>query len=296
MNHINMCTCTWLAAAVIAALPGIGKASGVSPEELATLAMRLILQQDDDSIVRFHSLVTGSTEEEVRDEYLSEYRDGLDGVMAAAVEGAQGGRVLYKVMTEAQHRVQCAPVLPSPPVELDADGTELAVVRMRCMIPEIRHIEAGEPADAGQGDLIPETNRSWKTYLEDLRQPATVPIHFTWTLQRDPSGDIPGWTPSPYVFEANMMMAALALSPQSLPGGTANHINSMADAAAEDDDVDPQDAEDAENADDARLAAEGASGVHAQEPTSVDGALILESARAELESPLQGQRPAAQQR
>lgn len=176
ISDTNMRACTWLAAAVIAALPGMGNASEVSPEELATLAMRLILQQDDESIVRFHSLMTGSTEEEVRNEYLSEYRDGLDGVMAAAVEDAQGGRVLYKVLTEAQHRVQCAPVLPSPPVELDANGTELAVVRMRCTIPEIRHIEAGEPADASQGDLIPETNRSWKSYLEDLRQPATVPI------------------------------------------------------------------------------------------------------------------------
>ncbi|MEN5203119.1 hypothetical protein ABE473_01460 [Stenotrophomonas sp. TWI700] len=235
MNDTSMRRCSWLAAAVLAMFSTHSNASTASPEELATLAMHLILQQDDESIVRFHSLMTGSTEEEVRNEYLGEYRDGLDGVMAAAVEDAQGGRVLYKVMTEAQHRVQCTPVLPSPPVELDADGTELAVVRMRCMIPEIRHIEAGEPADASQGDLIPETNRSWKSYL---------PIHFTWTLQRDPGSDIPGWTPSPYVFEANMMMAALALSPQSLPGGTANHINSMADAAAEEDDVEPQDAED----------------------------------------------------
>lgn len=243
MNYSSVRTCSWLTAAWLAAVPGLGNASEAGPEEVAALGMRVILQQDDESIVRFQSLVTGSTEEEVRDEYLSTYRDGLDGVMAAAIEDAQGGRVLYKVMTEAQRRIRCAPVLPSPPIALNADGSELAVVRIRCMIPEIQHIEADELADSSQGELIPDTNRSWKSYLKDLQQPATVPIHFTWTLQRDPGNDHPGWMPYPYVFQANMMMAALALSPQSLPGGTANHINSMADAAAEDDDVDPRDVE-----------------------------------------------------
>lgn len=244
MNYSSVRTCSWLTAAWLAVAPGLCNASEAGPEEVAALGMRVILQQDDESIVRFHSLVTGSTEEEVRDEYLSTYRDGLDGVMAAAIEDAQGGRVLYRVMTEAQRRIRCAPVLPSPPIALNADGSELAIVRMRCMIPEIQHMEADEPANASQAELIPDTKRSWKSYLTDLQKPATVPVHFTWALQRDPDNDAPGWVPYPYVFQTNMTMAALALSPESLPGGTANYINSMADAAAEDDDVDPQDAQD----------------------------------------------------
>jgi hypothetical protein len=244
MKYMRTRARAWLAIAVLAALPTLGNASEVSPEELATLGMRLILQQDDESFVRFHTLVTGSTEEEVRDEYLSKYREKLDDIMAAAVEEAKGGRAIYKVITEAQRRITCTPVLPGRPVKRNADGTEHVVVRIRCMVPEIRHIAESARPDPREGELVQDTNRSWRSYLEDLQRPATVPIHFTWTLLRDPRAKASGWKPYDYVFENNMMTAGWALSPQSRPEGTANYINAIADAAAVDDEVDPWDAED----------------------------------------------------
>lgn len=244
MNYMRARTRSWLVITALAALPALANAREISPEELATLGMRLILQQDDESFVRFHTLVTGSTEEEVRDEYLSEYRERRDDIMAAAVEEAKGGRAIYRVIAEAQRRITCMPVLPGKPVRRNADGTEHVVVRMRCMIPEIRHIEEGTRPDASEGELVQDTNRSWKSYLEDLQRPATVPIHFTWTLLRDPRSKASGWKPYDYVFENNMMTAGWALSPQSRPEGTVNYINSVADAAAVDDEVDPWDAED----------------------------------------------------
>ncbi|NWF32620.1 hypothetical protein HH110_06125 [Stenotrophomonas sp. SAM-B] len=209
--------------------------SEVSPEDLAMLGMRLILQLDDESFIKFHAVTTGSTEEDVRSNYIGETREGLDYAIAQAVEDAHGGHALYQVMADAQRRINCAPVLPSQPVERNQDGIESVSVRIRCMIPEIRHIEDGTLADITEGELVPDTNRSWKSYLEDLRGPANIPIYFTWTLLRDPSTGVPGWRPYPFVFEANFMAASLASSPRSLPGGTAKYINSFADGVDEED-------------------------------------------------------------
>jgi hypothetical protein len=112
------------------------------------------------------------------------------------------------------------------------------------MIPEIRHIEADARSDTTSGELIPGTNRSWKSYLEDLRRPATVAVNFEWGLMRDASRGLPRWTPYPFVLETVRMKAYLAISPVSLPGGTVNSINGIEDEAAEDDDVAPRDPED----------------------------------------------------
>lgn len=244
MSDISMRTCSWLAAAVLAVFSTNGNASEASPEDFATLGMRLILQQDDDSIVRFYAHITGRTEQYMRENFLGEVREGLDANMAAAAKEAGGGQSPFLEMTEALRRISCAPVLPGKAVEHNPDGSEDATVLMRCMIPEIRHIEAGPPPDTDDGELIPGTSRSWTSYLEDLKRPATVPVDFTWTLKRNPSKAFPRWIPYPSVFEIIQTNAYLAISPVSVPGGTVNFLHALAGGASEDDDVAPRDPED----------------------------------------------------
>lgn len=244
MNDTNRHRCSWLAGVVIAVLATHANATEVSPQELATLGMRMILQQDDDSFVQFQAHVAGSTEQDMRGESLDEFRKELDGNMAAAVERARGGHSLYQVMTEALGRISCDLVLPGKAAERNPDGSETIIVLMRCNYPEIRHIEVGAPSDTSEGELIPGTNRSWKSYLEDLRRPATVAVDFEWGLMRDASRGLPRWTPYPLVLEIIQMKAYLAISPVSLPGGTVNSINAIQDRAAANDDVAPRNPED----------------------------------------------------
>lgn len=233
INDTNRRRCSWLAAAVLAAISTHANASEVSPEEVATLGMSMVLQQDDESFIRFYAHVTDRTEQDVRENLLGEAREGLDANMAAAAKEAGGGHSLFLVMTEALRRINCTPVLPGKAVERNTDGSEAVTVLMRCMIPEIRHIEADAPSDTTNGELIPGTNRSWKSYLEDLRRPATVAVNFEWGLRRDADRGLPRWTPYPFVLETVQMKAYLAISPVSLPGGTVKSINAIQDHAAE---------------------------------------------------------------
>lgn len=192
------------------------------------LGMRAILQEDDDAYVRFYALTTDNTEAHIRKIALGERRHGLDEIMAESIKDANGGPSLYQAGLEAQHRVSCAPVPGSTVSDPHGDGAETVIVHVRCMFPEIRHIEDGAMPDLAEDQLVPGSSRSKASYLEDLGGPATVPIDFKWTLLRTPGPRAPRWQVYPGVFTTNLAIADLALSPRSMPGGTANYLNSHA--------------------------------------------------------------------
>jgi hypothetical protein len=96
------------------------------------------------------------------------------------------------------------------------------------MFPEIRHIEDGAVPDVTEDQLVPCSNRSKASYLQDLGGPATVPIDFEWAFLRTPGPRAPRWQVYPGVFTNNLTIADLALSPCSMTEETADHPNSQA--------------------------------------------------------------------
>lgn len=189
------------------------------------LGMRVILQEDDDAHERFYALTTDRAEQQIRKIVLLEHRRVMNEIMAESIKDANGGPSLHQAQLEAQHRVHCAPIPGSKMSDPHGDGAETVIVRVRCMFPEIRHIEDGAVPDVAEDELVSCSNRSKASYLQDLTGPATVPIDFTWTLLRTPGARAPRWQVYPGVFTTNLTIAGLALSPCSMPGGVENYLN-----------------------------------------------------------------------
>lgn len=192
------------------------------------LGMRAILQEDDDAYARFYALTTDNAEAQIHGIVLRERRRVLDEIMAESIKDANDGPSLHQAGLEAKHRVSCAPLPGGKVSDPHGDGAETVIVRVRCMFPEIRHIEDGAVPDVAEDQLVPCSNRSKASYLQDLGGPAIVPIDFKWTLLRTPGPGAPRWQVYPGVFTTNLTTADMALSPCSMAGETTDHLNSRA--------------------------------------------------------------------